>query len=295
MFKPLLAPGEDPMSFPEYFNKLRYPLLGSPKYDGIRCIIKHNKAMSRTFKMLPSFQVQEEFGREELQHYDGELIEGNATDFDVYNRTQSSVMSESKPGNLKFFVFDYTDPDWLERPYYLRLEKLQTFHNVQLIDQIEINNYDELIEYEQYCLQEGFEGIMLRDPIGRYKCGRARFSENIIFKLKRFKDAEGIIVDIQPMMSNQNTLETDELGYAKRSYSKAGLVETDLVGRFVIWFEGQEIEVAPGNFKHDERKEIFLNRSEYMGKYLKFRYFEHGIKDKPRFPRALGFRSLLDK
>ena len=45
MFKPMLAPGEDPLSYPDYFDKLQYPLLGSPKFDGIRCIIKSNKKL----------------------------------------------------------------------------------------------------------------------------------------------------------------------------------------------------------------------------------------------------------
>jgi DNA ligase-1 len=250
--------------------------------------------MSRTFKILPSLQVQLEFGLEELNHYDGELIDGNPLDFDVYNRTQSKVMSEGKEGNIKFYVFDYTAPEFLNKPFYIRLEELKSRTNVELIEHIELNSYDELIEYETKCLQMGFEGIMLRNPISIYKCGRGTFREGIIYKLKRFKDSEGLILDILPMMSNTNTLETDELGYAKRSYSKAGLVETAFAGRFIVWHEGQEIDVAPGSFSHEEREEILKDKDKYIGKHLKFRYFAHGIKDKPRFPRALGFRTLLD-
>ena len=48
IFKPMLAPGEDPLSYPDYFDKLQYPLLGSPKFDGIRCIIKSNKGNKLT-------------------------------------------------------------------------------------------------------------------------------------------------------------------------------------------------------------------------------------------------------
>ncbi len=297
VFKPMLAPGEDPMSFPDYFKKLQYPLLCSPKFDGIRCIIKNGRAFSRSFKMLPSFQVQQKFTRDDFNHFDGELIEGVSTDFDVYNRTQSHVMSENKPGNLVFYAFDYTHPDWLDRPFYERLDQLSsayTCENVYPVEHIEVNNYEELLSYEDECLRRGFEGIMMRNPVGRYKCGRGTFREGLIYKLKRFKDAEGMIVDILPAMENQNKLETDELGYAKRSYSKAGLIEKEMAGRFVVWYQGQEIDVAPGSFTHEERTEIFKNKEEYSGRYLKFRYFAHGIKDKPRFPRALGFRTLLD-
>jgi DNA ligase-1 len=295
MFKPMLAPGEDPLSYPDYFKKLKYPLLCSPKYDGIRCIVKSGRAMSRSFKMLPSNQVQNEFT--DINYLDGELIEGLPTDFDVYNRTQSYVMSENKTGNLNYYVFDYTADDYLERPFYQRLEKLEALTlpiSTKFVEHEYIDNYEQLIVYEEKCLSDGFEGIMMRNPLGYYKCGRGTFNEGLIYKLKRFKDAEGIILDILPMMINNNTLEKDELGYAKRSTSKDGMTIGNIAGRFVVHFEGQEIDVAPGSFNHIERRELLESRNDFIGKHLKFRYFAHGIKDKPRFPRALGLRSLLD-
>lgn len=297
MFRPMLAPGEDPMSFPDYFRKLQYPLLCSPKYDGIRCIIKNKRAMSRTFKVLPSYQVQEEFT--EFEHFDGELIEGNATDFDVYNRTQSHVMSEDKPGDLTFHVFDYTHPEYLNRPFYERLEFLETMlgtsGKIRIMPHEYIDNHDELIKYEDKCLSQGFEGIMMRSPLGYYKNGRGTFKEGLIYKLKRFKDTEAELVDILPMMENHNILEVDELGYAKRSSSKAGLIEGDIAGKYQVLYNGEILDVAPGSFNHDERREHLLNKENYIGKqFLKFRFFNHGIKDKPRHPRALGFRGLFD-
>ncbi len=296
VFKPMLAPGEDPMSFPDYFKKLQYPLLCSPKYDGIRCIIKGKRAMSRSFKILPSYQAQEEFCS--YEHYDGELIEGNATDFDVYNRTQSHVMSEDKPGNLTFHVFDYTHPEYLNRPFYERLEYLETMlgttGQVRMVKHEYIESHDDLIAYENQCLQLGFEGIMMRNPIGQYKLGRGTFREGLIYKLKRFKDDEATLIDILPMMENHNILETDELGYAKRSSSKAGLVEGTIAGKFQVLYNNDILDVAPGSFNHSERREMFLNKEAYIGKQLKFRFFNHGIKDKPRFPRAIGIRNIMD-
>lgn len=296
-FKPLLAPGEDPKKFPDYFKKLQYPLLASPKYDGIRCIIKSNAAMSRTFKMLPSYQVQEMFGR--LSHLDGEIIEGNPTDFDVYNRTQSHVMSEDKPGDIKFYVFDYSHPDWLARSYYERLDRAREIVNaldetVELIEHQYIENYDELIAYENAVLEQGFEGIMMRNPVAHYKQGRATFREGIIYKLKRFQDDEGVIIGFEEQMTNTNDLETDELGYAKRSYKKEGMVSAGTLGKFIILYGDQEITVAPGQFTHEQRKEIWENQGKYIHRLLKFRFFAHGVKDKPRFPRAIGFRDRMD-
>lgn len=295
MFKPMLSPGEDPLSFPDYFKKLQYPLLCSPKYDGIRCIVKGKSCLSRSGKLLPSYQVQDEFSM--FEHFDGELIEGNATDFDVYNRTQSHVMSEDKPGNLTFYVFDYTHPDYLNKPFYERFESLlipAVNDQVKFVEHVLVENEEELLQYEKECLEAGFEGIMMRNPLGHYKQGRGTFREGLIYKLKRFKDDEAKITDILPMMTNNNALEKDELGYAKRSSAKAGLEESNLAGRFIVNYKGMELDIAPGSFNHEERMEMLQNKEEFIGATLKFRYFNHGIKDKPRFPRAIGLRSLMD-
>lgn len=295
-FKPMLAPGEDPMSFPDYFKKLRYPLLASPKFDGIRSVIKRRNAMSRTFKLLPSAQVQTDFIHQE--HLDGEIIEGAPTDFGVYNRTQSHVMSYNKPGDLSYYVFDYCAPDWLHRPFYERLSQakglLPKLPGYYMIEHEDVENYDALIAYEEKQLHLGFEGIMMRDPIGPYKCGRGTFNEGYIYKLKRFADAEGIIVDILEGFKNENEKETDELGYAKRSERAEGLVPSERAGKFIVDFNGQIIEVAPGAFTHKQLEDILREKAQNIGRILKFRYFKHGIKDKPRFPRALGFRDLMD-
>lgn len=295
-FKPLLAPGECPSSYTDYFKNLQYPLLCSPKYDGIRCIIKDGHCMSRSGKVLPSIQAQALFSH--LEGLDGELIEGDPTDFDVYNRTQSHVMSAHREGDLRFFVFDNTSASVLELPFIERFRSIEICSkknpNVELIEQIRAQDYDELMNYETTCLRMGFEGIMMRNPDGRYKCGRATYKEGVIYKLKRFSDAEGVIIGIDERMTNTNALETDELGYAKRSSAKEGLVGANTVGRFIVECDGAILEIGTGNFKHDELKAIWDSKEVYIGKILKFRYFAHGVKDKPRFPRAIGLRDKID-
>lgn len=295
-FKPMLAPGEDPSSFPDYFKKIRYPLLGSPKYDGIRCIIKSGRALSRTGKMLPSLQVQEEFTS--IEHLDGELVCGNPTAHDCYNKTQSHVMSEDKPGDITYYVFDYCHPAWLDKPFYQRLEKAEKLikgkDNYKIVDHFHVEDYYDLIQFEERCLEQEFEGIMLRDPIGIYKQGRGTFKEGLIYKLKRFFDDEAEIIGFKEQMENNNPLERDELGFAKRSTAKEGMIPANTLGGFIGIFNEMEIDIAPGAINHEERKHIWNHREHFRGKYLKFRYFKYGIKEKPRFPRAIGFRDTID-
>jgi len=299
MFKPMLCPQKDPMSHLTFFKELEYPLLCSPKYDGIRCIIKNGIAMSRKFLALPSLQVQTEFGIAELEHCDGELIEGQPNDPGVYNRTQSHVMSEDKPGDIRFYIFDYTHPTYLNKPFYERLEKINLVNpvmmtNAMLVEQVEVNTEEELLRYESKILQIGFEGIIMKSPVGYYKQGRGTMKEGIIYKLKRFKDDEALIVGFEEGMANNNEQKRDALGYAERSSSKDGLIAAGTLGKFIVSFQGQEITIAPGAFDHVSRKQIWDNQSNYIGKVLKFRHFAHGVKDRPRFPRAIGFRNLMD-
>ena len=54
-FKPMLAPREEPASFPDYWKLLQYPLEVSPKLDGIRGATRAPTIVSRTCKPLPSF------------------------------------------------------------------------------------------------------------------------------------------------------------------------------------------------------------------------------------------------
>lgn len=297
----MLSPGQDPLGYPNYFKELQYPLVWSPKFDGIRGVPKKGTVLSRTGKPLPSYQVQDEFSM--YEDWDFEIIEGNVTDFGVYNRTQSHVMSENKPGDLHIFVFDICTPLMIDMrtPYYQRLDelknqaaKLNLPDNVHIVEHPEIETEEELLSAEANVLGQGYEGLMWRSPVGHYKCNRATWKEGIIGKLKRFEDVEGTLVDIHEGETNLNPQERDELGFAKRSDRKDGKIGSGMAGTYFVEFEGQIVDVAPGSFTHDERKEHLLSRARRLGSYLKFRIFRHGVKDKPRFGRALGWRDPMD-
>ena len=279
----MLCPQTDPSSYPAYFKELRYPLLCSPKYDGIRCITIGGTAYSRKLKPLPSRQVQHEFGW--MGYLDGELLAG------TYNETQSLVMSRDKEGDISFYVFDCVHPDFVGRPYFERLARLENLPGkVTAVPQEWVDNEKALLRYEERILSEGYEGIIMRDPAAPYKQGRGTWKEGIIYKLKRFQDDEGVILDVEEQMTNENEMRLDALGYAERSSSKEGLVGAATLGAFVVLFRGNEIRVAPGALDHEERRRVWLNKELYIGQELKFRYFDYGSKDAPRFARAVGFR-----
>jgi DNA ligase-1 len=242
--------------------------------------------------------VQDEFGS--LLYSDGEVVEGDPTGPGVFNRTQSHVMSRDKPGELSYYVFDCIDPEFLDQPFYKRLEeterRVKTLNrdNVIYVEHEFVDNYEELLACEERFLNLGFEGIFLRNPMSPYKSGRATFKQNIAYKLKRFEDAEGIIIALEEQETNNNVQERDALGYAKRTTHKAGKIGARTLGKFIVQFGPQVIHVSPGVFTHKERQEIFYNPTRYIGQTIKFRYFAYGCKDLPRFANALGFRRNME-
>jgi DNA ligase 1 len=69
--KPMLASPAGPL--------IPYPMLLSPKLDGIRCLIINGVVCGRSLKPIPNRFVQQLFGRPELNGLDGELIVGPPT------------------------------------------------------------------------------------------------------------------------------------------------------------------------------------------------------------------------
>jgi DNA ligase-1 len=82
-FKPMLA-----SPAPE---TIKFPVLASPKLDGIRCIIRDGVAVSRNLKPIPNVYIQKSLAG--LPPLDGELIVGPPVGNDVWNRSNSGVMS----------------------------------------------------------------------------------------------------------------------------------------------------------------------------------------------------------
>lgn len=279
---------------------LRYPLFGSFKYDGIRCLIDRNgMPLTRKLKEIPNVNVRRALVKMNYSGLDGELIVGSPTAPDVYNATASAVMSRYDPNaveNLSFIVFDIWS---LDAPYEKRFKTLLTYGAHSYVfcayQKLLETPYD-VIEFEQIAVRLGYEGIMLRDPKAPYKFGRSTLREQFLLKLKRFQDSEAVIVSVYPRMHNANPAARDKLGNVKRSSAKANKVELEELGGFLVRDRktGVEFECSTGVFTQPQRKQLWAIRRTLPGLLLKYRFQPAGVKDKPRFPRAIGFRSRLD-
>ena len=166
---------------------------------------------------------------------------------------------------------------------------------IKLVTHLKVHNLDDLLDWEQKYLNQGFEGIMLRSLGGIYKMGRSTLNQGILLKLKRFADAEATIIGFQERMKNMNEQTRDNLGNAERSSHKENMIPEGTLGAFKVKSEIFEKEFTVGSgLNNEERQEIWDNQEKYLGQTLKFKYFAYGDYDQPRFPIYLGIRPLED-
>lgn len=285
---------------------IKYPVYCTPKLDGIRALKVNGNLVSRKFKPIPNNHIRKFFESILPDGVDGELILKNGKPCGAeFNKTSSAVMSEDGFPEVVYHVFDYVNGD-LKVPYMKRMNLLAiAFQNiiplygglVKLILPTKINNLPELLAYESAALSLGYEGIMLRSENGPYKEGRSSEREGYLLKLKRFEDGEAVIEGFEEQMSNQNTLEKDAFGHAKRSSHQAGKVPKNTLGKLEVrdCKDNTSFKVGTGIGLNDAlRKEIWMNKEKYLGKIIKYKFQVCGMVDKPRIPIFLGFRSEDD-
>jgi DNA ligase-1 len=73
--RPMLSAKFD--NFEQEKHNLKFPLLATPKLDGIRCVKVYGKALSRTFKPIPNKYVREKIEAEIPDNTDMELVSGS--------------------------------------------------------------------------------------------------------------------------------------------------------------------------------------------------------------------------
>jgi len=284
-FKPLLAEKVD-------LPSLQYPVLASPKYDGFRCLIDRRfNAISRNIKPIPNIYVSGKLLELKLPEFDGELLTHTGGKLDDFNIVQSKLSSRSGMPEFTYMVFDqYTTP---HAPFVDRNKEIKHWiaahnpKNVKHVQQVLIQDEEQLLDYEADCLKDKWEGVMLRSLDGHYKYGRSTTKEGILLKMKRFFDAEAIVVSIHELMHNANEATEDALGHTIRSSHKENMEGRDTLGKMTVQWDDVQFDIGTG-FTESQRNEYWTD--ETVGRKITFKYQSVGPNGKPRFPVFLGFR-----
>lgn len=257
-------------------HRIEYPCYGSPKMDGVRCLaIRHPDRVelkSRGGKeynvphiqqqLLPLMRVGDVF--------DGEMY--------IHGKYLEEIVSAVKKPNentpkLEFIIFDVVKDETYEH----RLITMQAFRrytlscvaapSIDVITFCEVQDEIHMRQKHKEYVEEGFEGIMLRNYDGKYESGKRSAD---LQKYKEFFDDEFVILDVVEDR-NQN-------------------------GVLVVWdhIANAQFDVCYGDF--EERKQQLNNPSEYKGKWLTVKY-QSRYKDSklPQFGVGVGIRDCNEE
>jgi len=302
-FRPLLSATVEPGTE----HLLKFPLLGSPKIDGIRVICHPTLGpVTRTLKPVPNKFIREYLSHPMLRWLDGEVVVGDACAPNVFNLSQSGVMSQDGTPDFTYIVFDHFGSSSLNCPFSLRLKdaeiavrefavQSETQSRVQFLKHTLIEDIVSLDQFESEMLDKGYEGVMLRHPHGKYKYNRSTFKEHILLKMKRFEDDEAVVIGWEPLYRNNNKAFIDERGYQKRSSHQANKIADDsLLGKLLVrgssgkW-AGVQFDIGSG-FTESQRRDYRNQIDSLIGKTVTYKYLPYGSKDAPRHPIFKGFR-----
>jgi DNA ligase 1 len=272
---PMLAHVYDPKSKTKVKNPIVYPCFVQPKLDGLRCLIylsadgtivtqsrtggifttmDHIKAgLTQFFKTWPQVVL------------DGELYTNKYPFEELVGLIKRKQVDDSRIAEVHFHIYDIVSPNgYVERRQFILDNRHlfpSTFEIVKTEEATTVEDFK--AKFTEY-VQEGYEGIMLRNKKGPYVSNRSHDLQ----KYKEFEEDEFVIV-----------------GFREAEGRDAGTV---------IWRcatkTGDEFDCRPiGSVEH--RKALFQNARANIGKILTIKYQELSEKGIPRF---LSGKSIRD-
>lgn len=297
-FKPTLACDAD-------LDKIKFPAIIMTKIDGVRALNVDGELVARSLKPFKNKKLTEKYSKPIYSGFEGELIAGNDPKAELLcNKTTSVVNTIEGDTNVKWYVFDWSHPNHINKPYIQRyyalrdylLEHRHEIEDVKLIPYCVVSDTETIVSQFNTWVEEGYEGLILRNPLGHYRQGRCTAKEANYLRMKPSSDKEAIVLEIVEAMQNNNEVKINELGYSERSSHQENKSGKGMVGSFICKdiTSGEIITVGAGKLNHNQRVEIWLTQKDYVGKILKYTSMDAGVKRLPRFPRWISWRAEED-
>jgi len=282
---PMLA-----VDFKKRGHSMQYPAIGQRKFDGVRCIayLSNGEVIleSRKGKEFPHLNHLRDVIKPYLK--EGEILDGELYSETLdFQRTVGLVRRESLSQEdidvmpqIGYRIYDMfsTDSSITELPFTERYDMatklvndVRANHSHSLRNPLLIMTKNYVIDEEDSIqglhdqfVQEGYEGIMVRNPSMPYQMDKRSSG---LMKFKSFKDDEYPIV-----------------GYTEATGNDAGTV---------IWIceapNGITFKARPTGTR-EQRTTWFENADAIVGKDLTVRYFELTNDGIPRFPVGVAIR-----
>ena len=318
-FRPMLACNQN-----VNLENIKYPKLASTKLDGIRCLFHPQLGMvTRSLKQIPNKQLQKKFrfmvtlAEAENRIYDGEIYAHDRTFQEITRACMTKDFSDEK--TIKKLIGIAADERCINVTHYTaKLVDDMEFHCFEIISDLlqnvefeYINNrislllYDKIVPVKQTFvnsadeikllfekkLEEGYEGLILRDPGSPYKYGRSTLKEEYMLKVKPFETFDAHIIGvIQSTEVNPDAeKKTNELGRSVTSKKKDDRILIQKACAFTVEYNHHKVNVSLA-MTDKEKEEVWLYRTNYIGRMIEYKGMLVGSKDVPRHPVFERFR-----
>jgi len=255
-----------------------------PKLDGVRCYITKDGAFSRNHKQLHNCkhiltELKPLFADNPSVILDGELY--NHKFKNNFNKIISLVRKQ-KPTQqdkfeaasyLQFHCYDlFSDYDsysylkFIDRT--LAITNLRSKYKLKFTHEVDTHvvwNDEELNKYHKQNKQNGYEGSMLRQ--------NKLYEQKRSYTLQKVKDWSDTEIRVTDFVEGKGKFKNG-------------------IGKFIGYDSNKQlVEVPWPNLTILERKRMWTNRFNCIGRTLTFEYFERTPGGAYRFPRAKAFRN----
>ena len=258
----------------DYSHHIQIPFYVQPKLDGVRMTVGKIDGKivmkSRTGKdvnHLDHIRNEVKDLLEEGQFLDGENFSDELSFEEITGHcrtTLESSASSKRLDKIHFHVFDTFHLDRMDEPFSVRHKRIKKI-NGTYVHAVSTQIVQSIEPFYKKFIDAGYEGIMVRDPSGLYELGKRSTK---LLKYKEFETREYTIVG------------------ANRAEGK----DKDTV----VWVcelhkNGPRFNVRPKGTLQ-ERKRMYLNSAEYIGKQLTVQFQNLSNGGIPRFPVGLAIR-----
>jgi len=247
-------------------NILNEIWFASRKLDGVRALIDKSGIASRGGKRYTSLSHITEALEPFFKKNPNIILDGEIYKHDLSLQEISGLARLEKPDErtkeLEYWIYDCIDTKdlskkFIDRWYFLDANKELFTDKIKLVSHASVTGEDSVMKYHNFYVEEGFEGVILRDPEAEYGIGKR---DKRMIKVKKYIDEEFKIVGI-----------------------KEGLRDIDFVFTLETG-DGQLFHAQPiGSWS--VRRELLNNKDELIGKMATVKFFnwsDDGIPVQPK-------------
>ena len=279
----------------------KYPVLAQPKLNGLRCVLRWETWIEDEGMFAQQVEGAKLRTKEGLEYYMPHIVEGLTKnwfetknngdityDGELYchnmplNKIKASCpmvnsagtlsRPSGNPKDISFHCFDAAIPDLVQTDRLTVTLLLDSLNHpyIKRVNDKWLYDDEEVLAYRDYCITQGFEGCVIRDPDEEYAFG---FRPSFIRKCKTHMDSEFLVIDVVPKPSD-NTL-------------PLFILKNDI--------NNETFECNPSGDWTDQRVWM-INKDEFIGTWATVRYRERsGVKKVPFHANVIGFRKLKNE